>query len=61
MMDCSQCPVHSQLKKVFWEYRKTHDAVRNMAPRRWFFMSWPYADVPEMTAQLAEQLHPKLE
>ena len=56
MMDCSQCPVHPQLKKVFWEYAKKHsDAVRKHGTTPVFFMSWAYADVPEMTAQLAEQ------
>jgi hypothetical protein len=56
MMDCSQCPVHPQLKKVFWEYAKKHsDTVRKHGATPVFFMSWAYADVPEMTAQLAEQ------
>jgi hypothetical protein len=56
MMDCSQCPVHPQLKKVFWEYAKKHsDTVRKHGTTPVFFMSWAYADVPEMTAQLAEQ------
>jgi hypothetical protein len=56
MMDCSQCPVHPQLKKVFWDYAKKHsDTVRKHGTTPVFFMSWAYADVPEMTAQLAEQ------
>jgi hypothetical protein len=56
MMDCSQCPVHPQLKKVFWEYAKKHsDTVRKHGTTPVLFMSWAYADVPEMTAQLAEQ------
>ena len=56
MMDCSQCPVHPQLKKVFWEYAKKHsDTVRKHGTTPVFFMSWAYADVPEMTAQLAKQ------
>jgi hypothetical protein len=56
MMDCSQCPVHPQLKKVFWEYAKKHsDTVRKHGTTPVFFMSWAYADMPEMTAQLAEQ------
>jgi hypothetical protein len=56
MMDCSQCPIHSQLKTVF------HDTVRSYAKllaregvRPVLFMSWAYKDKPEMTAQLAEQ------
>ena len=56
LMDCSQCPVHPQLKKVFWEYAKKHsDTIRKHGTTPVFFMSWAYADVPEMTAQLAEQ------
>jgi hypothetical protein len=56
LMDCSQCPVHPQLKKVFWDYAKKHsDTVRKHGTTPVFFMSWAYADKPEMTAQLAEQ------
>lgn len=53
MMDCSQCPVHPQLKPVFHEYAKKHaDTVRRHGARPVFFMSWAYKDAPEMTAQL---------
>jgi hypothetical protein len=55
MMDCSQCPIHPQLKTVFTEFaRKDSDIVRAHGARPVFFMSWAYADRPEMTAQLAE-------
>lgn len=55
MMDCSQCPIHPQLKAVFVEYAKKHsDTVRKHGAKPVFFMSWAYADAPEMTAQLAE-------
>ena len=55
MMDCSQCPIHPKLKSVFTEYaRKDSDIVRAHGTRPVFFMSWAYADKPEMTAQLAE-------
>jgi hypothetical protein len=55
MMDCSQCPVHPQLKSVFFEHMKQHAAtVRKYGTRPVFFMSWAYADVPAMTAQLAD-------
>jgi len=55
MMDCSQCPIHPQLKAVFVEYAKKHaDTVRSHGAKPVFFMSWAYEDVPEMTAQLAE-------
>jgi hypothetical protein len=56
MMDCSQCPVHPQLKKAFAEYAKKHsETVRKHGALPVFFMSWAYADAPEMTAQLAEE------
>jgi len=55
MMDCSQCPVHPQLKAVFFEKMKQHaDTVRKHGTKPVFFMSWAYADAPEMTAQLAD-------
>jgi hypothetical protein len=55
MMDCSQCPLHPQLKSVFKEYAKKHsDTVRKHGAKPIFFMSWAYSDAPEMTAQLAE-------
>jgi hypothetical protein len=55
MMDCSQCPIHPQLKSVFTEYSKKHsDTVRRHGAKPVFFMSWAYADKPEMTAALAE-------
>ena len=55
MMDCSQCPIHPQLKSVFTEFaKKGSDAARKNGAKPAFFMSWAYADKPEMTAQLAE-------
>src|SRR5215470_17778827 len=55
MMDCSQCPIHPRLKSVFTEYtKKNADIVRAKGTAPIFFMSWAYADKPEMTAQLAE-------
>jgi hypothetical protein len=56
MMDCSQCPIHPQLKSVFHEYAKKHsDTIRANGARPILFMSWAYKDKPEMTAELAEQ------
>jgi len=56
MMDCSQCPIHPQLKPVFHEYaRKDSEIVAKSGARPVFFMSWAYKDKPEMTAALAEQ------
>jgi hypothetical protein len=55
MMDCSQCPIHPQLSSVFVEFaRKGSEAARRNGAKPAFFMSWAYADRPEMTAQLAE-------
>ncbi len=55
MMDCSQCPIHPKLKPVFTDYaRKNSETVRAKGAKPVFFMSWAYADKPEMTAQLAE-------
>jgi hypothetical protein len=55
MMDCSQCPIHPKLKPVFTDYvKKNSGIVRAHGVRPVFFMSWAYADKPEMTAQLAE-------
>src|SRR4030081_2905185 len=55
MMDCSQCPIHSKLKSAFADYaKKNSDIWRAKGAKPVFFMSWAYADKPEMTAQLAE-------
>ena len=56
MMDCSQCPIHPQLKPVFHEFAKKHsETIRANGARPILFMSWAYKDKPEMTAELAEQ------
>ena len=55
MMDCSQCPIHPQLAPVFTaEAKRDSEIVRRNGGRPAFFMSWAYADKPEMTEQLAE-------
>jgi hypothetical protein len=55
MMDCSQCPIHPTLKSVFIaSTRKDSEIVRAHGAQPIFFMSWAYADRPEMTALLAE-------
>ena len=54
IMDCSQCPIHPQLSKIFDEYAAKDSAiVRKYGAEPVFFMSWAYADKPEMTEQLA--------
>lgn len=56
MNDCSQCPVHPKLSAMFHEYAKKHsDTIRKYKAAPVLFMTWAYADKPEMTAQLAEQ------
>jgi hypothetical protein len=55
MMDCSQCPIHPELKSVFAEYSKKHiETVRKAGAVPVLFMSWAYSDKPEMTDELAE-------
>jgi hypothetical protein len=55
MMDCSQCPIHPTLKSAFTEFaKKDSEIVRSHGAKPVFFMSWAYADRPEMTALLAE-------
>jgi hypothetical protein len=55
MMDCSQCPIHPQLQSLFYEYSRKHsETVRRHGAKPVFFMSWAYADKPEMTEALAE-------
>jgi len=56
MMDCSQCPIHPQLKRVFHEYaKKQSEIVVKNGARLILFMSWAYKDRPQMIAQLAEE------
>lgn len=55
MMDCSQCPIHPRLSAVFTDFARRHsDTVRRHGGKPVLFMSWAYADKPEMTEQLAE-------
>jgi hypothetical protein len=55
LMDCSQCPIHPQMKSVFTEYAKKHsDTVKARGSVPIFFMSWAYKDKPEMTIPLAD-------
>jgi hypothetical protein len=54
MMDCSQCPIHPKLQSIFYEFAKKHsDTVRKHGSEPVLFMSWAYADKPEMTEPLA--------
>ena len=55
MMDCSQCPIHPVLSRVFIQYAESNSmTVRKHNAEPVLFMSWAYADKPEMTALLAE-------
>jgi hypothetical protein len=56
MNDCSQCPIHPQLKDTFHEFARKHSqTVVKHGAKPILFMTWAYQDAPEMTAQLAEQ------
>ena len=56
MMDCSQCPIHPQLRSKFYESASKHSAtVRQHGAEPMLFMSWAYQDKPEMTGQLATE------
>ena len=55
LMDCSQCPVHPVLSKVFFEYAQKHSqTARARGVEPMFLMTWAYADVPAMTQGLAD-------
>lgn len=55
MMDCSQCPIHPQLRAAFRASAKRHsDTVRRHGATPAFLMTWAYQDRPLMTAELAE-------
>jgi hypothetical protein len=56
MMDCSQCPIHPQLKTAFHDtVKKDAEILLSQGIQPILFMSWAYKDKPEMTQQLAEQ------
>ena len=56
MMDCSQCPIHPKLASLFHETVKKDSAiVRHHGAQPALFMSWAYADKPEMTELLAAE------
>ena len=54
MMDCSQCPIHPQLKGAFHTaVKKNAELLNSHGIRPVLFMSWAYKDKPEMTQTLA--------
>jgi len=56
IQDCSQCPVHPQLKSVFHEYaKKQSEIIRKNGAAPVFLMTWAYEDEPSMTGGLAEE------
>jgi len=56
IQDCSQCPVHPQLKGVFHEYaKKQSDVIRKHGAAPVFMMTWAYEDEPSMTRALADE------
>ena len=55
LMDCSQCPINPEFSAVFTRTaRMDSEVARRHGAEPVLFMSWAYADRPEMTAQLAE-------
>jgi hypothetical protein len=55
LQDCSQCPIHPQLERAFHEaVSKDCALARKNGATAILFMTWAYADRPEMTAALAE-------
>lgn len=53
-MDCSQCPVHPTLSKVFTEFSKKNvETIRKNGAVPVMFASWAYQDKPEMAEELA--------
>ena len=55
MMDCSQCPIHPQLKDSFYQFtKKQGDTVVKNGAVPLLFMSWAYKDKPEMIHALAD-------
>ena len=55
MGDCSQCPIHAQLKGVFHASAMIQsDIVRKHGATPMFTMTWAYKDKPEMTQHLAD-------
>ena len=56
VQDCSQCPIHPQLKSVFHEQvKKQSEVIRKNGAVPILLMTWAYEDVPTMTAQLADE------
>ena len=55
LQDCSQCPVNPQFERRFHEtVLKDSALARRHGASTILFMTWAYADRPEMTAALAE-------
>jgi hypothetical protein len=56
IQDCSQCPVHPQMKSVFHEYaKKQSEVIRKHGAVPVFLMTWAYEDEPSMTRGLADE------
>ena len=55
LMDGSQGPIHPALAPKFRDFGRRHcDTVRRHGATPVFFMTWAYAEAPEMTTPLAE-------
>jgi hypothetical protein len=55
MQDCGLCPIHPQLKPIFFEtVKKNATIARKHGAEPILFMTWAFQNKPEMTAQLAD-------
>jgi hypothetical protein len=56
MMDCSRCPYDEATRPVFHQYVKKHaTTIRDKGATPFLFMTWAYADKPEMIDVLARE------
>ena len=56
MMDCSRCPYDEATRLVFHQYVKKHaTTIRDKGATPFLFMTWAYADKPEMIDVLARE------
>ena len=54
MQDCSQCPIHPELKNIFHQYVEKHtNFLKKRGIEASLMMTWAYKDKPEMTEKLA--------
>jgi len=56
MQDCSQCPIHPELKNIFHQDVEKHtNFLKKRGIEASLMMTWAYKDKPEMTEKLARE------